>query len=663
MNESNAITWVGENLFIGGVPVVIGGIDDVLSRVESLVRTQETKLVVTPNVDHLIRLETSDESRRGYADADLALLDGVPVAKLASFLGARPVTRNTGADLLFDVCRKAGDNGWRIVITGGETSVANTAAENLRARTGADVIAVPFPFVSSVEDPACRKVVEKLTDLRPDVVFLCLGSPKQESWYVQWKEELPAAVYVGSGAAVDFAAEKVSRAPELMQRFALEWVWRLAREPKRLWRRYLLEGPKFLPIVAQAMWKSERTVVQRELADRATQPTADVGPMSDERPVVVQIGPEPSGAGGMATVIREYLGMDSGPFEQIAMPTWGNRRGLASLGPAARVSVRLLLSRRDWSIAHVHLSEFGSFVREGMIVLLVRALRKPCVVSLHGADFERHVEKYPRLTKLVLQAATTAICLGRRHQRLVEKIDPEIDTAVVLNPISALLMAESGPDEGRNDELPPTFVFAGEVGERKGIDRLLDAWPLVEEALPDARLLIAGPLADDSTPVAAALARGNSSSVRYVGSLHRDDVTAQLASATATVLPSRAEVLPMVILESLACGTPAVYTDVGEWETFRGLDAVTVVSLDDVDRDQSSKILAEAMIAAARTGEDRAAVRRVCREWARTNVSSVVVADVLRSVYEAQPESPVSRTSRMGRLDTTGVLGAHGSVQ
>ncbi|MDF6099778.1 WecB/TagA/CpsF family glycosyltransferase [Gordonia hongkongensis] len=651
MNESNAITWVGENLYIGGVPVVVGGIDDVLSKVEGLVQAQAPKLVVTPNVDHLIRLETSEESRRGYAEADLALLDGVPVAKLASFLGSRPVTRNTGADLLLDVCRKAGKNGWRIVITGGETATAETAAQNLRQQAGADVVAVPFPFVNSVDDPACLEVIEQLTQLRPDVVFICLGSPKQEAWYARWKHQLPPAVYVGSGAAVDFAAEKVRRAPDVMQRHGLEWLWRLASEPRRLWRRYLLEGPKFLPIAAQATWDSEKTVIRRELADRLVDGCQLGVTGTEQNSVVVQIGPEPSGPGGMSTVIREYLGMDRGSFDQIAMPTWGDKRGIASLGTATRVSIRLLLSRRDWSIAHVHLSEFGSFVREGMIVLLVRAMQKPCVVTLHGADFERHVEEYPRLTKLVLKAATTAICLGRRHQRLVAQIDPEIDTAVVLNPIAESLMSET--ETATDDERPPRFVFAGEVGERKGVDRLLEAWPLVEEALPEAQLLIAGPLAEDCPSVADQLLSGAKASVRYVGALNRDDVTRELASATATVLPSRAEVLPMVILESLACGTPAVYTDVGEWETFRGLDAVTVVSLDDVDRDRSSKILAEAMIASAFRGQEREAVRQKCRDWARSNVSSAVVAEVLHSVYEAQPKSPVSRTPRVGRIDSS----------
>ncbi|WP_232719514.1 WecB/TagA/CpsF family glycosyltransferase [Gordonia metallireducens] len=648
MNESNLLTWVGENLYIGGIPVVTGGSDDVLEHVETLVRAHATRLVVTPNVDHLIRLETSEESRKGYAQADLALLDGVPVAKLASFLGTRPVARNTGADLLFDVCRKAAVIGWRVVITGGETSVAVQAATNLQEMTGADVVAVPFPFVDGVEDPACNEVVERLVELEPDVVFLGLGSPKQECWYAHWKESLPPAVYVGSGAAADFAALKVRRAPEIMQRLALEWVWRLASEPKRLWRRYLLDGPKFLPIAAQTAWASEKTAVQRKLT--AKEPTrASTGSSPAEAPVVVQVGPEPSGAGGMATVIREYIEMDSGPFEQIAMPTWGSKRGIASLGSAVRVALRLTLSRSDWTIAHVHLSEFGSFVREGMVVLLARALHKPCVVSLHGADFERHVEKYPRLTKLILKSSTTAICLGRRHQRLVERIDPNIDTTVVLNPISATLISSAGSHP--SDDAPPTFVFAGEVGDRKGIDRLLDAWPFVHEALPDANLLIAGPIEDGNHEVEAKLKASAQDNVRYVGRLDRDAVTAHLAAATATVLPSRAEVLPMVILESLACGTPAVYSEVGEWETFQGLDEVTLVSLADDDLDQSTKVLAEAMINCAREGEERDVVREACRDWARSHVSTVVVADVLRSVYEAQPKSPVPWRARAARVD------------
>ncbi|MEO9326996.1 WecB/TagA/CpsF family glycosyltransferase [Gordonia aurantiaca] len=641
MNNSNALTWVGDDLYIGGVPVVTGGADEVLEHVATLVDSGAPRLVVTPNVDHVIRLETCEDSRNGYAHADLALLDGVPVAKLAAFLGSRPVGRNTGADLLFDVCRRASQTGWRVVITGGRDSTARTAASNLARLTGADVVAVPFPFIETVADQSSEYVIAQLRELRPSVVFLCLGSPKQESWYAEWKKHLPPAAYVGSGAAVDFAADKVRRAPQFMQRCALEWVWRLASEPRRLWRRYLLVGPKFFPIAVQTAWASETTIVQRALACNGIESSVvnPDGAGEPATPVVVQIGPEPTGTGGMATVIHEYLHMDSAPFEQVAMPTWGRRRGVGSMATALHVALRLILSRRDWTIVHVHLSEFGSFVREGMIVLLARALRKPCVVSLHGADFERHVATYPRLTRLVLRSAATAICLGQRHQRLVRQIDPRIDTTIVLNPISSALIDETIVERvGESD--CPTFVFAGEVGGRKGVDRLLDAWPTVKSALPDARLLIAGPLESGNTEIESRLLAATGHEVRYIGELGREDVTRELAAATVTVLPSRAEVLPMVILESLACGTPAVYTDVGEWETFRGMDEVTVVKLPESDEGRAAKVLAEAMIAAARDGDERQAIREACRKWARSNVSTTVVAEVLRSVYEAQLTPP-----------------------
>jgi N-acetylglucosaminyldiphosphoundecaprenol N-acetyl-beta-D-mannosaminyltransferase len=96
-------------------------------------------------------------------------------------------------------------------------------------------------------------VVEGIKNFAPDIVFLCLGAPKQESWFMEWRDLLPDGVYIGAGAAVDFAAGVSTRAPAQLQRLGMEWVWRLAQEPKRLAKRYLIKGPRFLVIAARSI--------------------------------------------------------------------------------------------------------------------------------------------------------------------------------------------------------------------------------------------------------------------------------------------------------------------------------------------------------------------------------------------------------------------------
>jgi len=161
--------------------------------------------------------------------------------------------RHTGADLLPLVAAQARRLGWRIAVTGGEEHIARIAAETLRRRFDADVVAVPFPRITSVEDDGSRKVVDELVQLKPDLVFVCLGSPKQDVWVSHWRSELPPALYVGAGAAVDFVAGTKKRAPATIQRLGAEWIYRLVQEPRRLARRYLIRGPRFVYIALRSL--------------------------------------------------------------------------------------------------------------------------------------------------------------------------------------------------------------------------------------------------------------------------------------------------------------------------------------------------------------------------------------------------------------------------
>ncbi|MDN5573728.1 MAG: WecB/TagA/CpsF family glycosyltransferase, partial [Micrococcales bacterium] len=99
-----------------------------------------------------------------------------------------------------------------------------------------------------------------LAQLDPSLVYLCLGSPKQEAWFEHWRRELPAAVYVGAGAAVDFAAGARRRAPRALQMIGGEWTWRLVQEPRRMAGRYLGRGPRFLGVIARSVLRDRLRV-------------------------------------------------------------------------------------------------------------------------------------------------------------------------------------------------------------------------------------------------------------------------------------------------------------------------------------------------------------------------------------------------------------------
>jgi N-acetylglucosaminyldiphosphoundecaprenol N-acetyl-beta-D-mannosaminyltransferase len=257
------------DVLLAGEPLFRGTVDDLLDELDRRRRRPGRTLVMTPNVDQVLSLRDDDAARRAFARADLRTVDGAPLIALARLLGDDGLQRLTGADLLLACVGAAAERGWRIALTGGAAGTSTRAVARLRAaHPDADVVDVPFPVLAAREDG--RGVVERLRALRPDVVFLCLGSPKQEAWFLAWEEALPDAVYVGAGAAVEFAAGVRHRAPRLVQRLGLEWVWRLLQEPRRLAYRYLVRGPRFLAVVARSLLAARRD--RRGTPSRRTDP-------------------------------------------------------------------------------------------------------------------------------------------------------------------------------------------------------------------------------------------------------------------------------------------------------------------------------------------------------------------------------------------------------
>jgi len=252
VHPSGTVTLAGRELFLGDQHELLG-------RIESLLPARDVHTVITPNVDQTLNLLDDPSLRRAYDEAEIRITDGFPLVKLGHMLGAPRLERLTGSDLLPLVAQLACARGWRIAVTGGAEAIGELAAQTLREQFGADVVAIPFPRIASVDDEASRFVVDELVRIKPDLVFVCLGSPKQDVWVSHWRSELPPALYVGAGAAVDFVAGTKRRAPMIVQRLGAEWIFRLIQEPRRLGRRYLIRGPRFLYIAARSVIVAKET--------------------------------------------------------------------------------------------------------------------------------------------------------------------------------------------------------------------------------------------------------------------------------------------------------------------------------------------------------------------------------------------------------------------
>ena len=207
--------------------------------------------IVTPNLDHLRRLVGEKSYRDLCASADLCVADGMPLVWAARLQGTPLPERVAGSNLIWSLSRAAAQRGFSIYLLGGEPGTAESAA---------DVLCTHFPRlrVAGIHCPEFgfeRKRAEvsdiawRLIQARPDIVFVALGSPKQEKLIRDMRALLPSSWWLGIGISFSFVAGEVKRAPRWMQRAGLEWTHRLAQEPRRLARRYLVDDAPFAVVL------------------------------------------------------------------------------------------------------------------------------------------------------------------------------------------------------------------------------------------------------------------------------------------------------------------------------------------------------------------------------------------------------------------------------
>ncbi|MGY2066407.1 glycosyltransferase family 4 protein [Blastococcus sp. SYSU DS0619] len=263
---------------------------------------------------------------------------------------------------------------------------------------------------------------------------------------------------------------------------------------------------------------------------------------------VTQIGNASQGRGGVSSVVRT---MNTWAGDDLQMREWpsywhGDRR--RTLAAFARTTLKVLFSRvRPTDVWHFHLTQEGSFLREGLLLGIARRRGVCCTVLVHGSTFVDFATGNRRLAGRVLRWPAVVFVLTEPAAEVLRSLG-----VAPVRAANSVPIAEDPVGDGRSG-----FVFAGEVGERKGADVLLDAW---ESAKVDGHeLVLFGELAPRFR-----LPEPLPDGVVVEGPVPPDQVLARLRTAVALVLPSRAEAMPMIILESMSLGTPVIATDVGQ---------------------------------------------------------------------------------------------------
>ncbi len=226
---------------------------ETLDKVEDFIRSKTNKFIVTPNVDHIIRLRKDAKFRKCYKSSSLILADGMPILWAASFLGMPLKEKVSGSDLFFKLCELSARKGYKLFFLGGREGASKKSAEVMSKKFPSlrvvGFYCPPFGFENDTKETS--RILEAIKKVSPDILFIGVGSPKQEKWIYDHKEEYNVPVSIGVGAAFDFASGVVRRSPIWMQKIGLEWLWRLMMEPKRLWKRYLIDDPVFFWLVVK----------------------------------------------------------------------------------------------------------------------------------------------------------------------------------------------------------------------------------------------------------------------------------------------------------------------------------------------------------------------------------------------------------------------------
>ena len=213
----------------------------------TLVNSGKPKIIVTFNLEYYRNAIINSDFYSVCRNADMVLPDGVSITNLIKLKHKKRVLRITGNDLFKLILDITNEIPLKIAFVGSTDQVIEQLKNKIRIEYPGCIIAAaisPSYYFENKEEEN-NKVLQQLINSKPDVLFLALRNPRTEFWLNKYKDQIGSKLNIGVGAVFDFYTGHKKRSPEIFQKLALEWVWRLFQEPKRLYKRYLIEGIPF----------------------------------------------------------------------------------------------------------------------------------------------------------------------------------------------------------------------------------------------------------------------------------------------------------------------------------------------------------------------------------------------------------------------------------
>jgi N-acetylglucosaminyldiphosphoundecaprenol N-acetyl-beta-D-mannosaminyltransferase len=232
-----------------GIPLAISDYEQVMDWMDEMIATGTRGYVTAAAVNLVMSAQEQPATLAATLGATLAVPDGQPLVWALHALGHKRATRVYGPDLMAGFCARAARNGTAIYLYGGrhDDSARELLARRLRERfPGLRIVGASSPPFRELTAAENEHEIDAINTSGAQIVWVGTGQPKQELWMREMRSHLDPPLLVGVGAAFDFHAGLISQAPRWMQRNGLEWVYRLSREPRRLWRRYARYNPRFV---------------------------------------------------------------------------------------------------------------------------------------------------------------------------------------------------------------------------------------------------------------------------------------------------------------------------------------------------------------------------------------------------------------------------------
>ena len=221
------------------------------AQVDQMVQKRCPQYVVTPNTDIVMMMQKNPDLLDICNKADLILTDGVMVVKLSKFLGNPIKERVAMTDFVWDVCDLAVEKNYRIFLFGGKEDVLEKGKKRiLKKYPNLNICGHYSPPLGFENNPVeLEKSLDLISESKADILIVFLGCPKQERFIAKYKDEYQVPVSITMGGCIDFIGADIKRAPMWMQKSGLEWFFRFAQEPKRLFKRYFIDDMQIFPLV------------------------------------------------------------------------------------------------------------------------------------------------------------------------------------------------------------------------------------------------------------------------------------------------------------------------------------------------------------------------------------------------------------------------------